>query len=85
MKSSFVYKLVFLKEGKKALKKNRNVYALGKQKPKMTYSTTLYLTHTLQAIEDLFNSKSCELPTLMENDMPNKPVESYALNIMGAP
>ena len=67
------------------MKKKRNVYVLGKHKPKMTYSTTFYLTHTLQAIKDLFDYKSYELPILVENDMPNKPVESYALNIMVAP
>ena len=45
----------------------------------MTYSATLYLSHTLQDFKDLFDPKSCELPTLVENDMPNKPMESYAL------
>ena len=34
-----------------------------------------YPSHTLQAIEDLFDPKSCELPTLVESDMPNKPME----------
>ena len=58
---------------------------LSKYKPKMSYSTTLYLSHTLQAIEDLLDPKSCELPTLVENYMPKKPMESYALNIMGTP
>ena len=52
------------------------MYVLGKHKPKMTYSSTLYLSHTLQAIEDLFDPKSCKLPTLVENDMPSKPTES---------
>ena len=52
---------------------------LGKHKPKMTYLTTLYLIHTLQAIEDLFDPKSCELLTLLENGMPSKPMESYTL------
>ena len=47
--------------------------------PKMTYLTTLYLSHTLQAIEDLFDPKSCELPTLVDNDMPSEPMESYTL------
>ena len=61
------------------------MYVLGKYKPKMTFSTTLYLSHTLQAIEDLLDPKSCELSTLVENYMPNKPIESYALNIMRAP
>ena len=57
---------------------------LGKYKPKMTYSTTLYLSHTLQAIKDLLDPKSCE-STLVENDMPNKPMKSYALKIIGTP
>ena len=69
----------------RTLKKKINVYVLGKQKPKMTYSTTLCLSHTLQANEDLLDPKSCELTTFLENDMPNKPMESYALNIMGTP
>ena len=38
-----------------------------------------YLSHTLQAIEDLFDPKSCELPTLVESDMSNKPMEPYTL------
>ena len=58
---------------------------LGKYKSKMTYSATHYLSHTLQAIEDLLYLKSCELHALVENDMPNKPMDSYALNIMGTP
>ena len=62
-----------------------NGYVLGKLKPKMTYSTTLYLSHTLQDFEDLYDSKSCALPTLVENDMPSKPMKSYTLNIMGSP
>ena len=45
----------------------------------MTNSTTLYISHTLQAIEDLFDLKGCELPTLVESDMPNKPIEPYKL------
>ena len=52
---------------------------LGKYKPKMTYSTPLYLRHTLQAIEDLFDPKNCELPTLVESDKRNKAMESYTL------
>ena len=43
---------------------------------KMTYLTNLCLRFTLQAIEDLVNPKSCELPTLVENGMPSKPMES---------
>ena len=54
------------------------MYVLGKHKPKMAYLTTLYLSHTSQAIEDLFDHKGCELPTLVENGMPNKPMESYS-------
>ena len=38
-----------LKDGKNTRKKG-SVYVLGKDKPKMTYLTTLYLSHTLQAI-----------------------------------
>ena len=34
---------------------------------KMNYLTSLYLSHTLQAIEDLFDPKSSELPTLVED------------------
>ena len=45
----------------------------------MTYLTTLCLSHTLQAIEDLFDPKSCELLTLVENGMPSKPITSYTL------
>ena len=52
---------------------------LDKHKPKMTYLTTLYISHTLQAIEDLFDPKGFELPTLVENGMPNKPMESSIL------
>ena len=47
----------------------------------MTYLTTLYLSHTLQAIEDLFDPKGCELPTLVESDMPSKPMEPYTLTM----
>ena len=47
--------------------------------PKMTYLTNLYLSHTLQAIKDLFDPKCCELPTLVDNCMPSKPIESYTL------
>ena len=43
----------------------------------MTNLTTLYISHTLQTIEDLFDLKGCELPTLVESDMPNKPIEPY--------
>ena len=82
MRSSIVYKPILLKDGKNIEEKG-SVYVLGKHKPKMAYSTTLYLGHTLQAIEDLFDPKSCKLPTLVENDMPNKPMESYALSIVG--
>ena len=46
---------------------------------KMTYLTSLYLSHILQAIKDLFDPKSCELPTLVENGMLSKPMESYTL------
>ena len=40
-----------------------------------------YLSHTLQAITDLFDPKSCELPTLVESDMLNKPIEPYTLTM----
>ena len=50
---------------------------LGKHKPKITYLTTLYLRHTLQVVEDLFDPKSYELPTLVENGMSNNTIESY--------
>ena len=68
-----------MKGWKDSIEEKGNMYMLGKHKPKMTYLTTLYLSHTLQAIEDLYDLKSCELPTLMENGMPNKPMESYTL------
>ena len=84
MRSSIVYKPILLKDGKNIEEKG-SVYVSGKHKPKMVYSTTLYLSHTLQAIEDLFDPKSCKLPTLVKNDMSNKPMDSYALNIMGLP
>ena len=84
MRSSIVYKPILLKDGKKIEEKG-SVYVLGNHKPKMAYSTTLYLSHTLQATEDLFDPKSCKLPTLVENDMPIKPMDSYALSIMGLP
>ena len=45
----------------------------------MTYLTTLCLSHTLQDIEDTFDPKSCELPTLVENGMPRKPIEYCTL------
>ena len=84
MRNSTVYKPILLKDGNKIEEKG-SVYVLGKHKPKMAYSTTLYLSLTLQAIEDLFDPKSCKLTTLVENDMSNKPMKSYALNIMGSP
>ena len=52
------------------------MYALVKYKPKMIFLTTLYLSHTLQVIENLFDPKSCELPILVENGIPSKPMES---------
>ena len=61
------------------------MHVFGKHKPKITYSITRYLSHTLQASKDLFDPKSCELFTLVENGMPSKPMESYTLNIMGSP
>ena len=44
---------------------------------KITYLTTLCLSYTLQVIEDLFDPKSCELPTLVEKGMQSKPMKSY--------
>ena len=41
----------------------------------------LYLSHTLQVIEDLVDPKSCALPTLVESDIPNKPMEPYTLTM----
>ena len=40
-----------------------------------------YLRHTLQVVEDLIDSKSYELPTLEESDMPIKPMEPYTLTM----
>ena len=40
-----------------------------------------YLSHTLQVIKDLFDPKGCELPTLVESDIPNKPMEPYTLTM----
>ena len=79
-----MYKPILLKDGKN-IEEKRSKYVLGKHKPKMIYSTTFYVSHTLQAIEDLYDPKSCKFSTLVENDMPNKPMESYALNIIGSP
>ena len=40
-----------------------------------------YLSHTLQAFKDLVDPKYCGLPTSVECDMPNKPMESYTLTM----
>ena len=42
-------KFIMLKDGENIRKKG-SVYVLGKHNPKITYSTTLYPSHTLQAI-----------------------------------
>ena len=80
---SIVEKLSLIKDGKEAMMKKEICMCWVNTKPKMTYVTTLYLSHTLQAIEDLFYHKSSELPTLVENGMPNKPMESYTLTSHG--
>ena len=48
----------------------------------MTYLSTLYLSQTLQAIEDLFDPKGCEFSTLVESDMPKKPMKPYTLTML---
>ena len=73
-------KLSLIKDEKEALeKKKERCMCLVNTSLKMTYLTTFYLSHTLQAIEGLFDPKSCELPTSVENGMPRKRMESYTL------
>ena len=38
-----------------------------------------YLSHTLQTSKELFDLKSYVLPTLVESDMSNKPMEFHTL------
>ena len=54
-----------------------NMYVLGKHKAKNDLLNHLDLSHALQSIKDLFDPKSSELPTLMENVIPNKPMEYH--------
>ena len=63
-----------IKDGR-TLEEKASMFVLGKLKPKLIYSSTLnYLCHILKAIKSLFDPKSCELPTLVESDMHNKPM-----------
>ena len=67
-----------LKDGR-TLKEKASMFVLGKLEPKLFYSSTLYKATHYKLYKDLFDPKSCELPTLVESDMRNKPMEFYPL------